>query len=317
MLQIRKLPVAVFALFIVIFPWVAYHIPAIKNYTGIMVFVGIYCLITIGLSLLMGYAGQISLGQAAFYGIGAYTTALLTTRFGVNPWICMLVGMVAAAGIAFLLGAPSLKLRGHYLAMATLAFGVIVFIVFNEETRVTGGPDGLAGIPGLRLFGFKFNSAEKYYYLVWTIVVGVFLFTINLIQSGAGRALRAIHASEAASNAMGVDVSKYKIIVFIYSAILASLAGSLYAHYMNFINPSTFDLSFSIKLLIMIALGGMHEIWGAIIGAFLITFLSFEWLHYFKDFEIVIYGLILLLVTIFLPDGLAGVPNIIRGWVRR
>ena len=317
MLQIRKLPVAVFALFIVIFPWVAYHIPAIKNYTGIMVFVGIYCLITVGLSLLMGYAGQISLGQAAFYGIGAYTTALLTTRFGVNPWICMLVGMVAAAGIAFLLGAPSLKLRGHYLAMATLAFGVIVFIVFNEETRVTGGPDGLAGIPGLRLFGFKFNSAEKYYYLVWTIVVGVFLFTINLIQSGAGRALRAIHASEAASNAMGVDVSKYKIIVFIYSAILASLAGSLYAHYMNFINPSTFDLSFSIKLLIMIALGGMHEIWGAIIGAFLITFLSFEWLHYFKDFEIVIYGLILLLVTIFLPDGLVGVPNIIRGWVRR
>ncbi|MCX5881824.1 MAG: branched-chain amino acid ABC transporter permease, partial [Deltaproteobacteria bacterium] len=103
----------------------------------------------------------------------------------------------------------------------------------------------------------------------------------------------------------------------IYSAILSSLAGSLYAHYMNFINPSTFDLSFSIKLLIMIALGGMHEIWGAIIGAFLITFLSFEWLHYFKDFEIVIYGLILLLVTIFLPDGLVGVPNIIRGWVRR
>jgi branched-chain amino acid transport system permease protein len=147
MLQIRKLPVAVFALFIVIFPWVAYRIPAIKNYTGIMVFVGIYCLITIGLSLLMGYAGQISLGQAAFYGIGAYTTALLTTRFGVNPWICMLVGMAAAAGVALLLGAPSLKLRGHYLAMATLAFGVIVFIVFNEETRVTGGPDGLAS-PG-------------------------------------------------------------------------------------------------------------------------------------------------------------------------
>lgn len=317
MLQIRKLPVAVFALFIVIFPWVAYLIPAIKNYTGIMVFVGIYCLITIGLSLLMGYAGQISLGQAAFYGIGAYTTALLTTRFGVNPWICMLVGMAAAAGVALLLGAPSLKLRGHYLAMATLAFGVIVFIVFNEETRVTGGPDGLAGIPGLRLFGFKFNSAEKYYYLVWTIVFGVFLFTINLIQSGTGRALRAIHASEAASGAMGVDVSRYKIVVFIYSAVLASLAGSLYAHYMNFINPSTFDLSFSIKLLIMIALGGMHEIWGAIIGAFLITFLSFEWLHYFKDFEIVIYGLILLLVTIFLPDGLVGVPNIIRGWVRR
>jgi branched-chain amino acid transport system permease protein len=317
MLHVRKVPIIIFALFIIVFPWIAGKISAIGNYPDLMVFAGIYCLITIGLSLLMGYGGQISLGQAAFYGIGAYVSAFLTANYGLNPWICMLIGMILAALVAVLVGVPSLKLRGHYLAMATLAFGIIVFIVFNEEVEITGGPDGMIGIPGLSLFGFKFNSVERYYYLVWFFVFAAFIFTINIIQSRSGRALRAIHISEAASSAMGVNVSRLKIIVFVYSAILASLAGSLYAHYMNFVNPSTFDLFFSIKLIIMIALGGMHDIWGAIVGAFLVTFLSFEWLHYFEEFEIIVYGIILLLVTIFLPHGLVGIPGILKGWFRR
>lgn len=317
MLQIRKLPIIVFILLIIIFPWISNRIPAIDNYPDLMVFAGIYSLITIGLSLLMGYAGQISLGHAAFFGIGAYVSAILTAKYGMNPWICMAIGMAVAAIVAVLVGVPSLKLRGHYLAMATLAFGIIVFIIFNEEGEWTGGPDGMTGIPGLSIFGFQFNSIDKYYYLTWFIVFAVFIFTINIIQSRAGRALRAIHASEAASSAMGVNVSRYKIMVFVYSAILGSLAGSLYAHYLNFVNPSTFDLFFSIKLLIMIALGGMHDIWGAIIGAFLITFLSFEWLHFFEEFEIIVYGLILLVVTIFLPHGLAGIPHMIKKWLRR
>ncbi len=312
MLRIRKFPIALFGAFILVFPWVSGRIEAINNYPDIMVFAGIYCLIAIGLSLLMGYTGQISLGHAAFYGIGAYVSAILTARFGLNPWFCMGIGMVGAAGVAFLVGAPSLKLKGHYLAMATLAFGIIIFIIFNEETEWTGGPDGMPGIPGLTLFGFNLDSVEKYYYLVWSIVFAVFLFTINIIQSRTGRALRAIHASEAASNAMGVNVSRFKISVFIYSAVLASMAGSLYAHYLNFINPSTFDLFFSIKLLIMITLGGMHDIWGAIIGALLITFLSFEWLHFFEEFEIIVYGVILLLVIIFLPQGMMGIPKILK-----
>ncbi len=282
-----------------------------------MVFAGIYCLITIGLSLLMGYAGQISLGHAAFYGIGAYVSAILTVQYGLNPWVCMCIGMAVTAVVALLVGVPSLKLKGHYLAMATLAFGIIIFIIFNEETEWTGGPDGMACIPGLSLLGFEFDSVERYYYLVWGIVLFAFVFTVNVIQSGTGRALRAIHASEPAASAMGVDVSRLKILVFVYSAVLASLAGSFYAHYLNFVNPSTFDLFFSVKLLIMIALGGMHNIWGAVIGACLITFLSYEWLHYFEEFEIIVYGAILLLVTIFLPKGLAGVPGIVKGWFRR
>jgi branched-chain amino acid transport system permease protein len=317
MLRIAKLPIAIFAVLIILFPWVAREIPAIDHYTDIMVFVGIYCLITLGLCILMGYAGQISIGHAAFFGIGAYVSAILTVRFGINPWACMLIGTAVSSAVAVLVGAPSLKLKGHYLAMATLAFGIVIFIIFNEEIEWTGGPDGMSGIPGLSLFGFAFDSAEKYYYLVWSFVILAFIFTINIIQSGTGRALRAIHASEPAAGAMGVNISKYKIIVFVYSAVLASLAGSLYAHYLNFINPSTFDLFFSIKLVIMIALGGMHNLWGAIIGSGIITFLSYEWLHYFEEFEVIVYGAILLLVTVFLPNGLVGVPGIVKGWFRR
>lgn len=316
MLRIAKLPILIFAIFIITFPWIASQIPAIEHYTDIMVFAGIYCLITIGLSLLMGYAGQISLGHAAFYGIGAYVSAILTVQYGLNSWVCMCIGMAVTAAVALLVGAPSLKLKGHYLAMATLAFGIIVFIIFNEETEWTGGPDGMAGIPGLSLLGFDFSSVERYYYLVWGIALAAFVFTVNVIQSGTGRALRAIHASEPAASAMGVDVSRFKILVFVYSAVLASLAGSLYAHYLNFVNPSTFDLFFSVKLLIMIALGGMHNIWGAVIGACLITFLSYEWLHYFEEFEVIVYGAILLLITIFLPKGLAGAPGIVKRWFR-
>ena len=312
MLRIGKLPISTFAFLIIIFPWVARQIPGIENYTDIMVFAGIYSLITIGLSLLMGYAGQISVGHAAFYGIGAYVSGILTARYGLNPWICMLAGISVTGAVALMVGAPCLKLKGHYLAMATLAFGIIVFIVFNEETEWTGGPDGMSGIPGLSIFGFDFDSVEKYFYLVWGFVFAAFIFSVNIIQSGAGRALRAIHSSETAANAMGVNVAGYKILVFVYSAVLASLAGSLYAHYLNFINPATFDLFFSIKLLIMISLGGMHSLWGAVIGAGIITFLNYEWLHYFEEFEVLVYGAILLVVVIFLPDGLAGIPDMLK-----
>jgi branched-chain amino acid transport system permease protein len=316
MLRIHKGPIILGILLIIIFPVICGAVSAIANYTDIMIFAGIYCLITMGLSMLMGYAGQISLGHAAFFGIGAYVSGILTARFGLNPWMCMLFGMVAAAVVALVVGAPSLRLRGYYLAMATLAFGIIVNIVFREEIEWTGGPDGMIGIPAMSLWGFEFDTIEKYYYLVWTVVLAVFLFTIRLIQSPVGRALRAIHASEAASSAMGINISKYKIIVFVYSAVLASLAGSLYAHYMNFINPSTFDLFFSIKLIIMIALGGMHSIWGALVGTILITFISLEWLHYFQEYEIIVYGAILIMVIIFLPRGLVGLPETLREKLR-
>lgn len=317
MLQIRKGPIIAGALLILVFPWIVSQVPMIRHYTNIMVFAGIYCMMTIGLSLLMGYAGQISLGHAAFYGIGAYVSSILAVKFGVSPWLGMIVGALVTTVVALAVGAPSLKLRGHYLAMATLAFGIIINIVFREELEWTGGPDGMSRIPSLTFFGYRLKSVVLYYYLVWSFVAVAFWFTINLLQSPVGRALRAIHTSEAAAGAMGIPISRYKVIVFAFSAVLASVAGSLYVHYMNFINPSTFDLFFSIKLIIMIALGGMHSIWGAVIGAILVAFLSFEWLHFFGEFEIVVYGLVLLCVTIFLPEGLVGLPARLSAWTRR
>jgi branched-chain amino acid transport system permease protein len=317
MLKINKTPIFLFALVIIFFPWIADHVPAIGHYTDVMVFAGIYCLITIGLSLLMGFAGQISLGHAAFYGIGAYVSAILTTRYGFDPWVCMVMGVVCTSLIAGLVGTPALKLKGHYLAMATLAFGIIVVIILNEEIEITGGPDGLTRIPGLRIFGFPLNTVTRYYYLVWAVVLAAFIFTANIIQSGSGRAMRAIHSSESAAMAMGVHVPRLKIMVFIYSAALASLAGSLYAHYLKFINPATFNIFFGIKLLIMIALGGMHYLWGAIIGAVIISFLSYEWLQYFEELEILVYGAILLVFTIFIPQGLAGIPHMILERIKR
>ncbi len=290
-----------------IFPFVASHIEGIQHYLDIMVFVGIFSLISIGLSLLMGYAGQISLGHAAFFGIGAYTSAVLTGKFGFNPWVAFLIGILLTAAIAYLVGVPSLKLRGHYLAMATLGFGIIIFIVFNEWDTMTAGPSGFSDIPGISIAGYPLESDIIYYAFVWTIVLLILLFSINVIHSRIGRAFRSIHGSEDAANAMGVNTSNYKIQIFVMSAVYASIAGSLYTHYMNFVSPSSFSLFFSIKLLIMVILGGgMANIWGAILGTWVITLLGTEWLHFLEEFEFLAYGAILLLMTIFLPRGLIG-----------
>ena len=306
-----------FGLGLFLFPWLTQHVSVLGHYMDVMVFVGIYSIITIGLCLLMGYAGQISLGHASFFGLGAYISGVITTKYGMNPWLCLLMGMGVSAVFAVVIGAPSLKLRGHYLAMATLAFCIIITIIFDENVKWTGGPDGLAFIPGISVMGYAIDSIAKYYYLVWSFVLVTLLLSLNIIRSRVGRAMRSIHGSELAASAMGVNISKYKIYVFVVSAVMASVAGSLYAHYLNFLSPTSFDLFVSIKLLIMIILGGMHSLWGAIVGAALITFLSYEWLHYFEEAEVMIYGIIILVIIIFLPGGLVSIPEKIgRLWTR-
>jgi branched-chain amino acid transport system permease protein len=306
-----------FGLGILLFPLVAQHVAVLDHYMDVMVFVGIYSILTIALCLLMGYAGQISLGHASFFGLGAYISGVITTKYGVNPWLCIPMGMAASAIVAFVVGAPSLKLRGHYLAMATLAFCIIVTIILNENVDWTGGPDGLAFIPGISVMGYPLDSVAKYYYLVWSIVLVTLLLSLNIIGSRVGRAMQSIHGSELAASAMGVNISKYKIWVFVISGVMASVAGSLYAHYLNFLSPASFDLFVSIKLLIMIILGGMHSLWGAIVGAALITFLTYEWLHFFEEAEGMIYGLIIMVIMIFLPGGLVSVPGKVRSfWAR-
>jgi branched-chain amino acid transport system permease protein len=279
---------------------------------SIGVFIGIHAIVTIGLCLLMGYAGQISLGQAAFYGLGAYVSGVLTLRLGLNPWLAMIAAVALTGAIADAFGRPILRLRGHYLAMVTLAFGIIVYLAFVEFTPLTGGPSGMPGVPRLVIAGFAFDSDRKFFYLTWTVVLAVIAVSLNVVNSRAGRALRAIHASEVAAETLGVDTARSKIRVFTLSAVYAALAGSLYAHYLGFVSPSTFGFIASVEFVVMAAVGGLASVWGAPFGAAVVTLLveAIRALmprllaHASGEHEVIAYGLLLIVIMVLMPDGL-------------
>ena len=289
---------------------VVVFLPLVSGSTYVItigIFSGINALIAIGLCILMGYAGQVSLGQAGFYGIGAYVSATLTQHYGLPVPLCVAAAMIVSAFAAVILAVPSLRLKGHYLAVATLSFGEIINIALNEWGP--GGPSGFGDIPTFNIFDFIFDTTTSYFYLVWGCVVLVLLFSFNFINSRPGRALKALHGSELASRAMGLDVTALKIKVFVISAAYASLAGSLYAHYVTFISPSSFTLFYSILVLMMVVIGGITNLWGGVVGAILITILP-ELLRSFEEFDVLVYGLILTLSLMFLRRGL--VPLLIE-----
>jgi branched-chain amino acid transport system permease protein len=297
------------ALVIGVFPWLTG-----RNgyFISLLVFMGINGMITMGLSLLMGYAGQISLGHAAFFGLGAYSSGILTTHYSLHPLVAFLSGMILSALVAYLVGKPTLRLKGHYMAVATLGFGEIMFIIFNELSSLTGGPSGLSGIPSLQFWGVPLEET-LYLYLVWGAVLLLLFFSLNVIDSRVGRALRAVHGSELAAGAMGVDASRYKVEVFVLSAVYASMGGSLYAHFISFISPSSFSLMFSILLLMMVVVGGTETLWGALLGAAVLTLLP-EYLRGLEDFETLAYGAILMTVLLFMPKGI--LEGVHRIWAR-
>ncbi len=273
-----------------------------EYFLSLLIFIGINGMITMGLSLLMGYAGQISLGHAAFFGLGAYSSGVLTAQYALHPLGAFGVGIVLTACIAFLVGKPTLRLKGHYMAVATLGFGEIVYIIFNELSTLTGGPSGLSGIPPLTFRGVPIEGST-FLYIVWALVILLLIFSLNVINSRVGRALRAVHGSELAASSMGIDAAGYKLGIFILSAIYGSMAGSLYAHFITFISPTSFGLMFSILLLMMVVVGGSETIWGALLGAAVLTLLP-EYLRGLEDFEVLAYGAILMLVLLFMPRGI-------------
>jgi len=280
--------------------------------TNVLVFVGINSMLALGLNLLLGYAGQISLGQAAFFGLGAYGSGVLTTQFAMNPWLAMALVALCVAAFAFAIGFPVLRLKGHYLAMATLGVGVIVHIAFNETIALTGGPSGLSGIPNLSIGGFSFNTDLRNYYLVWGFTLVMVLLSLNLVNSRVGRGLRAIHDSEVAARVMGVNARLMKVQVFALSAFISAIAGSLYCHVMTFISPTSFGFNVSIELLTMVVIGGLGSVYGSILGALLLTLLP-EMLRAFQDYDIIFYGLLLVSMTIYVPGGLVrGIPALFR-----
>jgi branched-chain amino acid transport system permease protein len=284
---------------------------------NVLVFVGIHTMLAIGLNLLLGYAGQISLGHAGFFGLGAYLSGILTTTYSWNPWLAMPVAALCVGALAFLIGFPILKLKGHYLAMATLGLGIIIFIVFNETVDLTGGPSGLSGIPNLGVGSLKFDSDVKNYYLIWTFTLVTVLLTLNLANSRVGRALRAIHDSEVAARVMGVNARLLKVQIFALSAVICSVAGSLYAHTMTFVSPASFGFNFSVELLTMVVIGGLGSIYGSFLGAALLTLLP-EFLRAAHDYDIIIYGGLLMLMVMFMPGGLVrGVPDLFRKLLKK
>ncbi len=276
-----------------------------KYYITVLVFIAINTIVAVGLNLLVCHAGQISLGHAGFYGVGAYATAVLTVKYNVPVWGAVAAAVALSMFIAWAVGSPTLKLKGHYLAVATLGFGIIAHIVFNEWSTITEGPSGIVGIPSLSIFKKPLFGDLQHYYLFWAFAILCILIAINVIRSRPGRALRALHSSETAAASMGVNVSHYKVSVFVLSAAFAALGGCFYSHYVSFISPTGFGLSFSILLVTMIFVGGSGSIWGAVIGAALLTALP-EFLRGLKDYDVIIYGLILVVVVIFLPSGIVG-----------
>ena len=309
LLETRLLPpIAVAAIFVSI-PW---FFPSAYYYrVGALVF--IFALAVAGLNLLMGFAGQVSLGHAGFLGIGAYSVAIGPAHFGVPSWLCLFAGAALSAAVAFLVGRPILRLKGHYLAVATLGFGLLVAIVLTNEASLTGGPDGMA-VSRLSVFGWSVRGSVVWYWVAGTTFVVGFVLALNVMQSPTGRALQAIHDSEIAARVLGIDVARKKLTVFIISAVYASVAGSYLALFNGHVTPDVAGFLRSIELVAMVVLGGMGSILGSLVGAGLLVVLP-QTLTIFHEYEQALLGLILIVFMIFLRRGIVpSLAAIIAGW---
>ena len=270
---------------------------------GLTNLIAINAIIVLGLNLFIGYTGQISLGHAAFFGLGAYGSGIATVIFELPSWPAMLLVAAIVALIALLIGIPALRLSGHYLAMATLGMNFVFHIMLIQWDEVTGGPSGFSGIPYLAFGSFEFYDEVRLHYLIWGIAMIFLLLCLNLVRSGVGRGMAALAGDEIAAAALGVDTRATKIKVFVLSAIMASIAGSLYAHTYSFVSPDSFDIFTATDFAIMVVIGGMGSIWGSLLGAAFMTMLP-EWMDMFETYKDFVHGGILVLVLMFLPQGL-------------
>lgn len=288
----------VLAIVLAVIPFVVVN----DYYLDIIIRMGIMSVIVLSLNLLVGYAGQISLGHAGFVGIGAYASAVLPTHLGWHPLLALLAGAVFTGVLAYIVGRPILKLKGYYLAMATLGLGLIIKITISNESAWTGGPDGMA-VPSMGLFGYDLLFDSQWYWVVAVLLLLSLLGSFNLIDSPYGRALRALHGSEVASEVTGVDVARYKSAIFVLSAVMASIMGSVLALYSGFVSPDMADFFHSIEIITMVIVGGMGSIFGSVLGAALLTALP-QVLATFEGWETVLFGLVLIACMIFLPRGI-------------
>lgn len=279
---------------------------------GFSCLIAVDVIVVLGLNLFVGYAGQISLGHAAFFGLGAYGTAILTSTYELPSWPVMAAVAAGVGLVAWIIGGPTLKLKGHYLAMATVGLNVVLYTVLVQWDAVTGGPSGLSGIPPLAIGDFVFKNDLRFHYLSWGVAMVVLMLCLNLVRSGLGRGLAALSVDESAAACLGVDVKKAKVRIFVLSAVLASLAGSLYAHNARFVSPETFGIFASLDFVTMVVIGGAGSIWGTLFGVAFIKLLP-EYLTFFEDWKEVFHGTILVGILIWLPQGfIVGIMDIIK-----
>jgi branched-chain amino acid transport system permease protein len=271
-------------------------------YLRVAALVFINAIAVVGLNLLMGFAGQVSLGHAGFFGIGAYAVALGPTYLGVPVWLALIGGVSFSGLLAFVVGRPILRLRGYYLAVATLGMGLLIAMVFTNETALTGGPNGMQ-VPRLVLFGWRASGPQTWYWISGaSLVIGSWV-AVNLIGSPTGRAFRAIHDSEVAAGALGVEVARYKLLAFVLSAIYAALAGSYFSLFDGFVTPDTSGFIRSVEFVVMAVLGGLGSILGSILGAAILVILP-QVLTIFHDYEQVVLGTVMIVTMVSLPRGI-------------
>jgi ABC-type branched-subunit amino acid transport system ATPase component/ABC-type branched-subunit amino acid transport system permease subunit len=279
-------------------------------YVTLLNYIGLASIVTIGLVLLTGVAGLTSFGQAAFVGIGAYTTAVFTTAYGLSPWLTLPISLLLTTAIALVLGFVTLRLSGHYLPLGTIAWGISIFFVFGN-LEILGKYSGIADIPALSIFGISLSDGRQFYYPIWLTTLAALLATRNLLDSRVGRAIRALKGRGIMAESFGVNTARLKIIIFLHAALLANISGWLYAHFLRYVSPSPFNINSSIDYLFMAVIGGSAQVWGAVIGSTILTLLK-EWL---KDilpklfessgnYEIVALGLLIIVMLHRTREGL-------------
>jgi branched-chain amino acid transport system permease protein len=305
--MIRRL--APFVIILVIWAVLPQYLP--RNLTDLLVFAGIYTIAGLGVSLLLGHCGIVNLAQAVFYGIGAYSTAYLTTEMGLSSIWGFVVGAVISISIALMIGWPVLRLTGYFLALATLALSIIGNALFYQWDWITQGTLGIGGIPKLHLPGVALDTPMQFYYFAWIVAFGCMLLARNLTNSRTGLMLRAMRDSSEAAVSLGVDLQWLRTRVFILSALFGSIAGNLFAHYTSFVSVQSFAVDKSFSFLLISVLGGVRSPWGAAIGAIFITIVP-EYLSKLGDFHQILFGLALVCIVVFLPYGLAGAIDLVQ-----
>ncbi|MDQ6629047.1 MAG: branched-chain amino acid ABC transporter ATP-binding protein/permease [Pseudomonadota bacterium] len=307
-MKVRRIALIVFAVALALVPIVT---PSNKEFWITQAnYIGLYSLVVLGLVLLTGIAGLTSFGQAAFVGMGAYTAAYLTVTYGVSPWLTVWIGLVVTGLAALVLAWITLRMSGHYLPLATIAWGLSLFYLFGNIDAL-GKYDGLLGIPPLDFFGIALSTGRRFFYLVWLIVIVAAVAMTHLLDSRTGRALRAVKGGTTLAEAMGVDTFRVKVTAFVLAALLSSISGWLFAYFQRTVNPSPFSINMGIEYLFMAVLGGVGYVWGAVVGAGVVQILKDQlkdWLPALMgtsgNYEIIVFGILLVLVLQYARDGL-------------